>query len=99
MKDGLFKQEVKISDNETVTGDNQYFDESQFYTGLLFALGASVFGAIANILVSKCSSHSSLLLTFWRYSFVKLFLLMDKYSSKWDWRSCCSDSLRTFLRH
>jgi len=65
VKDGLFKQEVKISDNETVTGDNQYFDESQFYTGLLFALGASVFGAIANILVSKCSSHSSLLLTFW----------------------------------
>ena len=99
VKDGLFKQEVKISNNETVIGDNQYFDGSQFYTGLLFSLGASVFGAIANILVSKCSSHSSLLLTFWRYSSVKLFLLMDKYSSKWDWRSCCSDSLRTFLRH
>jgi len=64
-KDGLFKQEVKMSDNDTVIRDNQYFDESQFYTGLLLALGASVFGAIANILVSKCSSHSSLLLTFW----------------------------------
>ena len=100
VKDGLLKQEVKMSDNNgTVMDDNQYFDESQFYTGLLFALGASVFGAIANILVSKCSSHSSLLLTFCRYSSVKLFLLMDKYSSKWDWRSCCSDSLRTFLRH
>ena len=56
-----------MSDNSTVIVDNQYFDESQFYTGLLLALGASIFGAIANILVSKCSSHSSLLLTFWRY--------------------------------
>ena len=67
MKDGLLGQEVEVSGNDTVIRDNQYFDESQFYTGLLFALGASVFGAIANILVSKCSSHSSLLLSFWRY--------------------------------
>ena len=66
MKDALIRHEVKVSDNNTVTGDIQYFDDSQFYTGLIFALGASVFGAIANILVSKCSTYSSLMLTFWR---------------------------------
>ena len=67
VKDALIRHEVKVSDNNTATGDIQYFDDSQFYTGLIFALGASVFGALANILVSKCSSHSSLMLTFWRY--------------------------------
>ena len=63
-----------------MTGDNQYFDDSQFYTGLIFALGASVFGAIANILVSRCSTYSSLMLTFWRYNSVPLFVLMVKHS-------------------
>ena len=63
----LIKDEVEVSDNQTVIEETQYFDDSQFYTGLVFAIGAAVFGAIANILVSKCSSYSSLLLTFWRY--------------------------------
>jgi len=61
----LTKDEVKFSDNQTVIEETQYVDISQFYTGLVFAIGAAVFGAIANILVSKCSSYSSLLLTFW----------------------------------
>lgn len=61
----LTKDEVKFSDNQTVIEETQYVDNSQFYTGLVFAIGAAVFGAIANILVSKCSSYSSLLLTFW----------------------------------
>ena len=62
----LMKDEVRVSDKQTVIEDIQYFDDSQFYTGLLLALGAAVFGAIANILVSKCSSYSSVMLTFWR---------------------------------
>ena len=62
--------EVEVSDNHTVIEETQYFDDSQFYTGLVFAIGAAVFGAIANILVSKCSSYSSLVLTFWRYILV-----------------------------
>ena len=62
----LMKDEVKISDNQTVIEDIQYFDDSQFYTGVLIALGAAIFGAIANIIVSKCSSYSSVMLTFWR---------------------------------
>ena len=66
----LTKDEVKFSDNQTVIEETQYVDNSQFYTGLVFAIGAAVFGAIANILVSKCSSYSSLLLTFWRYTLV-----------------------------
>jgi len=56
---------VSVSDNQTEIEETQYFDDSQFYTGLVCAFGAAVFGAIANILVSKCSSYSSLLLTFW----------------------------------
>ena len=80
VKDALFRHEVKVSDNNSVTGDIQYFDDSQFYTGLIFALGASLFGAIANILVSRCSTYSSLMLTFWRYNSVPLFVLMVKHS-------------------
>ena len=62
----LMKDEVRVSDNQTVIEDIQYFDDSQFYMGLLLALGAAIFGAIANIIVSKCSSYSSVMLTFWR---------------------------------
>ena len=67
----LIKDEVKVSDNQTVIEETQYFDDSQFYTGLIFAIGAAVFGAIANILVSKCSSYSSLLLTLLRHCYIQ----------------------------
>ena len=70
-KDLLSEELVTTCDNQTKvlteeTQDNKYFDDTQFYTGLAFALAASVLGALANILVTKCSSYSSVLLTFWR---------------------------------
>lgn len=76
MKSTLFKEWENISGNRTVIKGNTYFDDTQFYTGVLFALGASVLGALANILVAKCSSYSSLLLTFWRYITIFTFFVL-----------------------
>jgi len=50
---------------EETENEPQYFSSEGYYIGLACAISTGVISAVTNILVSKCSSISSLVLTFW----------------------------------
>ena len=52
---------------EETENEPQYFSSEGYYIGLACAISTGVISAVTNILVSKCSSISSLVLTFWRW--------------------------------
>ena len=45
--------------------EDDYIKVDGYYIGLAFAVGTGICGAVTNILVSKCSDVSYVVLTFW----------------------------------
>jgi len=60
-QDEDFEEDVKSEEKE----EPQYFSSEGYNLGLACAIGTGVISAVTNILVSKCSAVSSLVLTFW----------------------------------
>ena len=60
-----FKTEEDLIKAAEVKEEDVYIQVDGYYIGLAFAVGTGVCGAVTNILVSKCSDVSYIVLTFW----------------------------------